>query len=137
MHALTVAEPSRPLEADAEEELIRRHFEPLFRFMNFFVEDGALALRLAERAFRQVIEGGLCSPVALYHAACDALRSLPRLGIAIDSLERESALCWLLKDLAGLRYREIATVLSLEPLEVRTRIAAARGLDLRSPSLMV
>jgi DNA-directed RNA polymerase specialized sigma24 family protein len=43
------------------------------------------------------------------------------------TMERSGGLCLLLKDLAGLRYAEIAEVLGLDTAQVRVHVASARA----------
>ena len=127
MFAQTAYAPASALSSRDADDLIQGHLEPLFRFVNFFLEDGAAALRLTDRVFRVAMEERSFSVPALYRAACEGLRTLPGASGAVGGLAREHALCWLLKDLAGLRYAEIASLLELDPSQVRAHIASARG----------
>jgi DNA-directed RNA polymerase specialized sigma24 family protein len=115
------------MQAEMAEDWIRSHLQILTRFLNCFVGDGAVALRLAEQVFREVIDAGPVSGQALFRTACATLSRWPRRESGMGGLDKESALCWLLKDLAGLRYKEIADVLNLEQHQVRQHIASARA----------
>jgi len=119
-------ESVRPRGSSAE-ELIRGHLEPLLRFVGFVTEDDETSEDIVQESLRDAVSGGALHALGLYRAACQQLRARADCGRAMDTLERTGSLCLLLKDLAGLRYAEIAEVLSIDAMQVRVNIASARA----------
>lgn len=112
-------------EADLQ-SLVSEHFQPMYTLVNLFCEDHEAALRQTEEVFRTTAGSEELSRRALYaHAAAriDTGRTATPL---LSLLTREQALCWLLKELGGLSYAEIADALGLERRTVRHRIAESR-----------
>ena len=65
--------------------------------------------------------------MALYRECCTLLSSVGFPGSFQPLMDRSQALCWLLKEIAGLGYSDIARVLYLPRDEVSRQISSARS----------
>lgn len=126
MYSQTVAQESPRHHGESAEDLMRSQLEPLLRFVGFFTEDESDSIAVVQEALRDAISAGAVHTHGLYRAACSLLRTHPAAERAMGTLAHTGGLCLLLKDLAGLRYADIADVLGLDSAQVRTHIASAR-----------
>ncbi len=109
------------------EALVSDHFQSMYAVLKFFVEDSKDSIDLAEDIFRRTISQEEISVVALYRNALERLESETSGCSLLNLMTVECALCWLLKELGGLRYREIATAMELDDTQVKMNIANARS----------
>ena len=138
------------------EELFARYGEPVFRFLRRFLRDGAAAEDLTQETFLRALGGSYAATgqergwvfQIARNLARDHLRAQARqpvmdviedrggvtpdrtlaLGIdaALATLSPEDREVFLLKEVAGLSYAEIAAACELTPDAVRSRLHRAR-----------
>ena len=107
------------------ESLAASNYEKVYAFFNAFLDDAAVCLDLADKAFRDAEECNLTT-ACLFTKAVARLNSQPGLESPVWTSSYESNLAWLLKDIAGLRYSEIGAILEMSRTEVKERIAEVR-----------
>ena len=109
------------------EALVSDHFQSMYAVLKFFVEDPQESINLVEDIFRRTISQEEISVVALYRNALERLETENSDCSLLNLMTAECALCWLLKELGGLRYHEIATTMKLDGTQVKMNIATARS----------
>ena len=108
------------------EALVSDHFQSMYAVLKFFVEAPQESIHLAEDIFRATISQDEITVVALYRNALERLEGETSDCSLLSLMTAECALCWLLKELGGLRYHEIATAIKLDATQVKMNIATAR-----------
>ena len=138
------------------DDLFARYREPVFRFLRRLLRDGAAAEDLTQEAFLRAMRGTyqsngherawifqIARNLARDHARTTARRPLTEsfedaagpgidrtLALALDaalgSLEEEDREVFLLREVAGLSYLEIAGAYGLTPDAVRSRLHRTR-----------
>ena len=103
------AEPA-PLPHDSIEALVTDQLQPLYLFLNSFFEDPQASLEWAHLIFRSASERAEYTADSVYRSACIAIRENAHTSTLLSLMDEDSALCWLLKELAGLRYKAIVHV---------------------------
>ena len=109
------------------EALVSDHFQSMYAVLKFFVEDPQESINLAEDIFRKTIAQEEISAAALYRNALERLERVTSDCSLLNLMTAECALCWLLTELGGLRYHEIATAMKLDRTQVKINIATARS----------
>ena len=109
------------------EALVNDHFQSMYAVLKFFVEDPQESINLAEEIFRTTISQEEITVVELYRNALERLEGETSDCSLLSLMTAECALCWLLKELGGLRYHEIATAMKLDGTQVKINIATARS----------
>ena len=120
------AEPA-PLRHDPVEALVDDHLPPLYLFLNSFFEDPQASLQWADLIFRAASERAEYTTESIYRSACIAIRENAHTSTLLCLMDEDSALCWLLKELTGLRYKAIASVLRMAEEQVKAHVATARA----------
>ena len=116
-----------PASGEIVPRLVSDHLHPLFVFINSFIEDPTRALELTQSVFRAATSGHHCDTVALYREACSQLAATDLPGSLRSLMNRGEAICWLLKEIGGLGYNEIAAVISISRDDVGRHISTARS----------
>ncbi|HEX7927512.1 MAG TPA: hypothetical protein VF678_07975 [bacterium] len=107
------------------ELLAAKHYEQLYAFFNAFHDDPALCLDMVNTTLRAAESCDLTT-MCIFTKAVSQLNAQPGLELPVWTSSYESNLCWLLRDIGGLRYSEIGAILEMSREEVKQRIAEVR-----------
>lgn len=115
------------LRHDPVEALVNDQLQPLYLFLNSFFEDPQASLQRAHLIFRSASARAEYTVESIYRSACIAIRDNAHTSTLLSLMDEDSALCWLLKELAGLRYNAIGVVLRMGEEQVKAHVATARA----------
>jgi hypothetical protein len=125
MNATTIIarQTQGPLDNHMLEALAVAHYEQVYTLFHAFHADAAVCLSLTNQVFRDAVE----TPDVLKVCRNAVVAISRRPGeLPVPSCSLRANLAWLLKEVTGLRYAEIAEVLAVEPDQVRDTIAEVR-----------
>ena len=115
------------LRHDPVEALVNDQLQPLCLFLNSFFEDPQASSKWADLILRSASARAEYTVESVYRAACIAIRENAHTSTLFSLIDEDSAMCWLLKELAGLRYKGIASVLRMSEEQVKAHVANARA----------
>ena len=99
----------------------------MYLLLNSFFEDPQASLQWAHLIFRSASARAEYTVEYIYRSACIAIRDNAHTSTWLSLMDEDSALCWLLKELAGLRYNAIGVVLRMGEEQVKAHVATARA----------
>ncbi len=126
MGANMIAEMSAGMRPQPEvlDAFVEHYYEQVYTLCSMFLDDATASLATANRSFHAC--GLLPSSLCLFRNVVLDLGRNELTQLPMDCQPFINNAAWLLKDIAGLRYSEIAQVLGIGYEEVRCAIAACR-----------